>query len=120
MPFDRLDDVAPQQLAEGYLARAVHGEQLTLGVVEIAPNTPLAEHSHANEQSGIVVSGSVRFTIDGETTTLEPGGIWRIPAHAPHSVVGGPEGATVIDVFSPPRAEWQALDALEPAPARWP
>jgi quercetin dioxygenase-like cupin family protein len=119
VPFDRLDGVAPQQLADGYLARAVHGEQLTLGVVEIEPDAALPEHSHANEQFGIVISGSVEFTIDGETETLGPGGIWRIPGGAPHRVVGGPEGATVIDVFAPPRAEWQSLGAQEPRPARW-
>ena len=35
--FDDLASVPPQQLWAGYLARAVHGEQLTLAVVEIEP-----------------------------------------------------------------------------------
>jgi hypothetical protein len=35
--FDELQSVPPQLLAEGYLARAVHGKQLTLAVVEVEP-----------------------------------------------------------------------------------
>jgi hypothetical protein len=38
----------------------------------------------------------------------------------PHSGRGGPEGALVIDVFAPARAEWRALEELAPAPLGWP
>lgn len=39
-PFDDLQSIPPQLVAEGYLARAVHGEQLTLAVVEAFGNVP--------------------------------------------------------------------------------
>ena len=77
-PFDDLGAIAPQLLADGYLARAVHGEQPTLAVVEIEPGAALPEHSHANEQFGIVLEGSVVFRIGDEERTLERGGMWRI------------------------------------------
>jgi quercetin dioxygenase-like cupin family protein len=47
--FDQLEAIAPQVLADGYLARAVHGEHLTLAVVEIQPDAALPEHQHVNE-----------------------------------------------------------------------
>jgi quercetin dioxygenase-like cupin family protein len=119
-PFDDLGAIAPQLLADGYLARAVHGEQLTLAVVEIEPGAALPEHSHANEQFGIVLEGSVVFRIGDEERTLERGGIWRIPSDAPHSVTGGDSGAVVIDVFSPPRDEWRGLEQLPPRSPAWP
>jgi len=53
--FDDLSAIPPQLLAEGYLARAVHGEQLTLAVVEVEPGAELPEHSHVNEQHGMVI-----------------------------------------------------------------
>ena len=118
--FDELEAIAPQLLDDGYLARAVHGEQLTLAVVEIEPGTALPEHSHVNEQFGIVLQGSVVFRIGNEERPLERGGIWRIPSGTPHSVTGGDSGAVVIDVFSPPRDEWRGLESLPARPSVWP
>lgn len=104
---------------EAVRARKVEGEQLTLAVVELAPNAIVPEHRHVSEQLGMVIRGSVRFTIDGETRELGPGGTWRILSDRPHDVVTGPEGAIVIDVFAPPRHDW-AFAELEPRPPEWP
>jgi quercetin dioxygenase-like cupin family protein len=102
-------------------ARRVQGEQITLAVVELAPNAIVPEHRHANEQLGMVIIGQMHFTIDGETRTLGPGGTWRILGDRPHDVVAGPDGAVVIDVFSPIRSDWDEKVIVEPAPApRWP
>jgi quercetin dioxygenase-like cupin family protein len=118
--FDDLAAISPQVLADGYLARAVHGKQLTLAVVEIEAGAVLPEHSHANEQLGIVLEGSVIFRVGSETRTLERGGIWRIPSDTPHAVTGGGSGAVVIDVFAPPRDDWRERETSPPRPAIWP
>jgi quercetin dioxygenase-like cupin family protein len=118
--FDDLAAIPPQQLRDGILARSVHGDLITLGVVELDPDVELPEHSHANEQFGIVLSGSVDFRVGDETRTLGPGGTWRIPANTPHFVVAGSQGAVVIDVFTPTRDDWQGLERLEPRTPRWP
>ncbi len=105
-------------------ARKVEGERITLAVVELAPDAVVPEHRHPHEQLGMVITGNVRFTLDGETRDLGPGGTWRIPSGKPHDVVTGPHGAVVIDVFSPIRDDWQFEpgDVREPvwpsAPAR--
>ena len=36
-----------------------------------------------------------------------------IPAHTPHSVEVGPDGASLVELFAPPRADWGALDRLD-------
>lgn len=118
--FDDLQSISPQLLAEGYLARAVHGEQLTLAVVEVEPGAELPEHRHVNEQFGMVIQGSVVFRVSDETRTVEPGGIWRIPSNTPHMVTGGERGAVVVDIFSPPRDDWAAGERLESQPTRRP
>jgi quercetin dioxygenase-like cupin family protein len=118
--FDELQSVPPQLLAEGYLARAVHGKQLTLAVVEVEPGAELAEHQHANEQFGMVIEGSVTLRVGAETQALEPGGIWRIPSDTPHAITGGPEGAVVVDIFSPVRDDWASREPLAVRPTRWP
>jgi len=104
--FDDLQSIPPQRLADGYLARAVHGARLKLAIVEIEPGAELPEHRHANEQLGMVIEGSVVFRVGNETCTVEPDGVWRIPANTPHTVTGGEAGAVVVDIFSPARDDW--------------
>jgi quercetin dioxygenase-like cupin family protein len=105
---------------EAVRARRVQGERLTLAIVELAPNAVVPEHRHDNEQLGMVIVGNVRFTIDGETRDLGPGGTWRILSNLPHTVSVGPEGATVIDVFAPVREDWDRFELLPPRQPNWP
>lgn len=105
---------------EAVRARRIEGERLTLAIVELAPNAVVPEHRHDNEQIGMVIVGHVRFTIDGETRELGPGGTWRILSNLPHSVNVGPAGATVIDVFAPVREDWDRFPLLPPRQPNWP
>ena len=102
-------------------ARRVEGERITLAIVELAPNAVVPEHRHAAEQLGMVIRGQMHFTVDGETRDLGPGGTWRILGDRPHDVVAGPEGAVVIDVFTPIRSDWADRRIVDPAPTpKWP
>jgi quercetin dioxygenase-like cupin family protein len=101
-------------------ARRVQGERITLAVVELEPNAMVPEHRHVAEQLGIVIQGEMHFTVDGETRTLGPGGTWRIHSERPHNVQAGPEGAVVIDVFTPVREDWDALPIAAKTAPRWP
>jgi quercetin dioxygenase-like cupin family protein len=119
-PLDDVRSIPPRQIWDGVSGRVVAGESLTLGVVELAPNAAVPEHRHANEQLGLVITGSVRFRVGDETRELGPGGTWCIPGDTPHEVHAGPEGAVVIDVVAPPRAEWNAIEPDENRPPAWP
>jgi quercetin dioxygenase-like cupin family protein len=118
--FDDLAKIGPQDIWSGVVVRAVHGERLTLGVVELAAGSVVPEHQHDNEQLGMVLQGSLTFRIGDESRELGPGGTWCIPSNAPHEVTVGPEGAVVIDLFAPGRADWQQIDAAEPRRPNWP
>ncbi|HKG56671.1 MAG TPA: cupin domain-containing protein [Candidatus Limnocylindrales bacterium] len=116
-----LESIAPFDVwGDAVRARRVQGDKLTLAIVELAPNAVVPEHRHPNEQLGMVIQGSVTFTLDGETRDLAPGGTWRILADRPHVVQAGPEGAVVIDVFSPIRTDWDQFEPLEPRAPVWP
>ena len=80
----------------------------------------IAEHlldvqRHVNEQMGILLRGSVTFRIGDERKTLEPGATWVIPAHVPHDVAVGPDGAWLVGLFAPRRDDWGHLERLEPS-----
>jgi quercetin dioxygenase-like cupin family protein len=118
--FEDLRDIAPIGIWQHVLARLVDGDQCSLAVVELEPGSVVAEHSHPNEQLGIVVSGAVTFRVGEEQRDLAPGGTWRIPSNVPHEVHAGPNGAVVVDVFAPPRTDWQAVERADPRAPRWP
>ena len=101
-------------------ARRIEGERITFAVVELAANGEVPEHRHENEQVGMVIRGSVTFTIEDETRELGAGGTWRIPSGAAHHVDVGPEGAVVIDIFAPTRRDWDALPTAPAHPGAWP
>ena len=101
-------------------ARVIVGENASLAVVTLEPGAIVPEHRHVHEQLGICLEGSITFTIDGESRSLGPGGTWRIPSDRPHDAVAGPDGAVVIDIFSPVRADWDALPRSAPREPRWP
>ena len=118
--FDHVDSIEPRQVWEAIVARSVHGARLTMAVVELDPGAVAAEHSHDNEQLGLVLQGTLDFRIGDESRELGPGSTYLIPSNTPHMATAGPGGAVVMDVFAPVRAEWQALEPLAPRPPRWP
>jgi hypothetical protein len=38
----------------------------------------------------------------------------------PHAVRAGADGAVVVEVFAPGRADWGALERLDPSRPAWP
>jgi quercetin dioxygenase-like cupin family protein len=118
-PLVDLGTIELQQIWEGAAARSIHGERLTLAIVELDSGSIVPEHSHENEQLGIVLTGGLTFRVGGEERDLGPGGTWRIPPNVPHEVRVGSDGAVVLDVFAPTREDWRGHERLERAP-RWP
>jgi quercetin dioxygenase-like cupin family protein len=118
--FHDIEMLPVRQIWEKVVARDLQGERVSLGIVELAPNSLVPEHSHSNEQLGLVIRGALTFRISGEVRELGPGGTWRIPPNLAHEVRAGPEGAVVVDVFSPRRDDWARLPPLESVTLSWP
>ncbi|MGI8999349.1 MAG: cupin domain-containing protein [Candidatus Limnocylindria bacterium] len=115
-----LDQILPIQVFPGIRVRRVQGDLVTLAVVELDPKAVVPEHRHPSEQHGMVITGQMDFRIGDERRMLGPGGTWRIHSDVPHEAQAGPEGAVVIDVFTPIRSDWDSLPVLSPATPVWP
>jgi quercetin dioxygenase-like cupin family protein len=115
-----LADISPIQVFEGIRARRVEGEQVTLAVVELDPGAVVPEHRHPHEQNGMVITGQMTFRVGPVERVLGPGGTWRILADVPHTATAGPDGAVVIDVFSPIRSDWDDRPVVDGAVPVWP
>jgi unsaturated pyranuronate lyase len=118
--FGNLDSLELQRIWEGIHGRVVHGERLSLGILELDPNSIVPEHAHEHEQLGICLAGSLVFRVAQESRELGPGETWSIPSNVPHEVQVGPRGAVVIDVFAPTRDDWRDAPLTESRAPRWP
>jgi quercetin dioxygenase-like cupin family protein len=100
--LEDLGDLQALKVWNGVIARTVEGERASLAVVELEPSSVVPEHSHENEQLGMVITGSVTFRVGSETRELGPGGTWRIPSNTPHSTRSRPSGPRWTD-YTPAR-----------------
>ena len=94
-----------KELRPGILGKSFWGENLMLMVVDLEAGAILPEHSHPQEQGGIVLEGELEFMIAGESRILHPGDVYMIPGGVEHRVRVGASPARVLDVFSPVRED---------------
>jgi quercetin dioxygenase-like cupin family protein len=118
--YRSLADLGARPIWPGILARLVEGKDITFAVVELSPGAIAKLHQHPQEQVGLVLKGTMHFVIGDERRTLVTGDTYLIPSNLPHQATAGPEGAVVIDVFAPIRADWHQLDPGQPTPPVWP
>jgi quercetin dioxygenase-like cupin family protein len=108
--FFNLHDMAQgikRSLSEGVETRVFPGDQAMISVVRIAPNHKGKLHAHPEEQWGVLLEGSGTRTQGEEEIPVKAGDFWRTPGDVPHTFQAGPDGATVLDVFAPPREEYR-------------
>ena len=108
--FHNLDDQTAgilRKLAPGLTTRIFPGDQAMLSVVSFEPNSEGKMHHHPEEQWGVLLEGSAVRIQGGEEISVGKGDFWRTPGNVPHTMRAGPEGARVLDIFSPPRDEYR-------------
>ena len=96
-----------RELAPGLTARIFAGDHAMLSVVSLEPNAEGKVHSHPQEQWGVILEGEAVRIQDGEEIPVKAGDFWRTPGGVPHGLRAGPQGARVLDIFSPPRDEYR-------------
>jgi len=101
------EGIPPRTLAPGVTAKIASGEKMMLSLVTLAPDAVVPTHSHPHEQMGFMVSGTLEFTIEGETRVLSGNDMYFVPGGVPHAAKGGPGGAVALEAFSPPREEYR-------------
>ena len=105
--IDDLDTGIKRVLGDGISTRIFCGQQAMLSVVTIEPNAKGQIHVHPQEQWGFLFEGSGIRIQGGEEIAIKKGDFWQTPGGVDHGIIGGPNGAKVLDVFSPPRDEYK-------------
>jgi len=102
----RITDLPVKKLAPGLDGYYVHGQSMTLGLVDIKAGSVLGLHHHVHEQITYIVEGQLDMVIGGESVSLKTGMFYVIPSNTPHSAVA-PVDCKVIDVFNPIREDYR-------------
>ena len=104
--LDNLDKGISRQLTDAITAHIFPAEQSMASVVVIGPNAEGSIHSHPQEQWSILIEGSATRIHEGEHIAVGKGDFWVAPGNTEHGIIGGPEGAVIIDIFAPARPEY--------------
>jgi quercetin dioxygenase-like cupin family protein len=104
-------EIPEEPLSDTLTRRAFSGEKVTVAWFVLRKGCFVPAHSHENEQMSTVLSGSVRFVLDGRECLVRAGETLHIPPGASHSAEAL-EDSVVLDAFAPVRADWvQGRDA---------
>jgi quercetin dioxygenase-like cupin family protein len=106
--FVRLDAIRAFELATGVSGQPLFGAGAMLNLIRFEPGATVPLHSHPHEQLGIVLEGMQALVVDGVTYELGPLEAYVLPGSVEHSAHCGPDGALVLDVFTPVREDYHA------------
>jgi quercetin dioxygenase-like cupin family protein len=92
--------------AAGIERQMVVGEQMMICRFRFAPLLVTPEHTHPHEQMSIVVSGRVRFFVEGAERLALPGDVLHFPSNCLHGATMMDEEVVLIDIFTPVRQDF--------------
>ncbi len=105
--IDEVNTGISRILGDGISTRIFCGEQAMLSIVSIEANVKGKIHSHPEEQWGFLLEGSGIRIQGNEKIEIKKGDFWQTPGGVEHGIIGGPNGAKILDIFSPPRNEYK-------------
>ena len=95
-----------KELIDGvFLRTLVYGDRTLMTEVKLKRGSVVPAHDHPQEQTGYLVSGSLRFFGEGGETIVGPGDSWNFAAGFRHGAEALKD-TRVIEVFSPIREDY--------------
>jgi quercetin dioxygenase-like cupin family protein len=100
-------DAAYMDILDGIKIKTlVHGERTLMAEFRLAAGSVLPSHAHPFEQTGYLVSGRLKLSIDGTTYLAGPGDSWCIPENGVHGATVM-EDSVALEIFSPAREDYR-------------
>jgi quercetin dioxygenase-like cupin family protein len=105
----RWTNLEEEKLNEKITRKLAVGKNHMVGRLHLAKGAIVPPHKHVSEQITMVMTGAVKFTIEGKDITVNAGEVLIIPPNIVHSAVALEE-TDDIDAFSPLRLDWLTGD----------
>ncbi|MDF1573222.1 MAG: cupin domain-containing protein [Bacteroidales bacterium] len=103
------DEAGFVEIASGVFRKIATMEHLMVAVIDFTGG-PMKEpdpyHSHEHEQITYVVSGRLKFIIEGEVSELQAGDTITIPSGKSHTIQTLTPEVRLVDSFSPIREDF--------------
>lgn len=104
--IEKASETGFNQLLDGvWLKSLTHGSLTHLTEVRFIKGAKVPKHQHPHEQTGYLISGSLRFFGADKDTVVAPGDCWTFAAGVPHGAEALKD-SVVIEVFSPIREDY--------------
>jgi len=100
MGFWDLKTLTLDEFRPGIWSKIDSGKNLTMAVMEIAPNKEGIAHDHPFDQCGLVVEGEIEMSIGDEKKLLKPMETYFIPAGINHNWKTLILSAKILDVVA--------------------
>lgn len=84
----------------------VVGDRIMIVRFRFKPFLVTPQHTHPHEQMSLVISGHVRFFIEGKEQIASPGDVLHFPSNCLHGATMMDEEVVLIDIFSPIREDF--------------
>jgi quercetin dioxygenase-like cupin family protein len=105
MRLHNWDQIEEEKVTDLFYRRYINSDHLTLARIFLKKGCVVQAHSHENDQMSTVITGSMKFVVDGEEIMVGPGETLHIPPGAVHSAEAL-EDTDALDVFAPSRQDW--------------
>ena len=98
------------EICPGITRRTVaHGNTMYQMLATLAAGSRMPAHSHEQEQIVHILEGKMRLIVEGVPHELSVGDSFYLASNVPHGVETL-SATRVLDTFSPPRADYLAMD----------
>jgi quercetin dioxygenase-like cupin family protein len=101
-----IKNLPSKELAPGVVMRSAYLNNVMVTFVDLAAGSVVPLHSHPHEQISVMISGSLLFTVAGETRTARAGEVVLIPSGVEHGVEAREGPAVAYDCWSPVREDY--------------
>ena len=98
MGFWNLKTLKLDEFRSGIWSKVESGPNLTMAIMEIAPNKEGAAHDHPFDQCGIVIEGEIEMSVGEEQKLLRPMETYFIPAGVKHNWKTMSLAAKILDI----------------------
>lgn len=103
-----LDELQYSELVPGSNSRVISGRGVQMSFLRMNAKSYFAHHMHPEEQVMIVLRGWIDEIIMDSVVQMKKDDILYISANMVHGGTIGPLGCDVLDVFFPPRTDYEA------------
>jgi len=100
MGFSNLKTLKLDEFRPGIWSKLESGANLTMALMEIAPNKEGSAHDHPFDQCGIVIEGEIEMSVGEEKKLLRPMETYFIPAGMKHNWKTFASSARILDVVA--------------------